>query len=261
MKEIFTALNNVYSGQDAFVKHIILLTLVTLYMIDLSNIWATIIISLLCVILIGVYSVTYMHKFLNNNEDASLPGLKDIRWNALYELPIIAILWSIFYLILTAFYVLLTIIPSLIIIACLGRAGILIVGLAFFTAYIFIFSLVKFALMKYAYRYDIMHAVNPFFLLNLKGAVKPYCKLLLKYIGISYVIFVIWLCAAVPILIAVLGIDALLTPDKEILNQYSNILAIPITYLYIVLWDFALPYNLKDIYNEKFRPQIDYNYF
>lgn len=253
---IFRALNNVYSGRYAFIKHLILFAMVAVNMSVVNNdeLW-TYIYTILYLILLGSYSVYYMHKIIHNdNKDFSLPDLKDFRWQTLYEFLLVSILWGIYYLISGAILFVLLCIPILIFIAGLGRGGSFLMTIILFTIYIPIFNIIKVALMRYADNYKITDILNPLFLLKMqKDGLKSYLNTIFKFVGISYIALVIWCCAMIPVVIVLNDYIDLTILDLKTLISYFYIMLIPLEYFYIILWDFVLPASLKVFYINKFR--------
>lgn len=194
-------------------------------------------------IIIGAYSLQFLHNAINNINNGVLPSFKDITPRIYLGIIKLNIVWGIYACLciilavvtyMTTHFIVLPVIISIALIFC-----------AVFVYYIF---------LAYAENLDSKGLINILLLFKfIKPAFKPtYLKLILFVIfslAVAAVYILIYLAAGLT------GIDKMvrITNEYYLLDFFMSTFA---GYFTIVTWYFAFPYSLIDSYNKYIRPVI-----
>lgn len=243
MAWVLDGFSGVYSGKNVLLKHVVLLIFVAANIMLNPETWFNLGIILVVALLMCLFSVTYLHNVLHFDAK-SLPDLKEIKVKSLYEVAIFSLLWLIYFFIITLVLLVLLFVPVQILVYGMGKAGAFISGVILFLVMVPVLNLMKFVFIKYADTYSLTSVLNPFFLFNVKNGFVTYLKKIFKYVGVSYLIFMIWLCISIPITMIV---------PAQTQTIYLKILSVPLAYLFYLLWDFVFPRELKELYFEYFK--------
>ena len=242
MAGVIDGFKGLYSGNSVLLKHVVLLILVAANIMLNPESFLNLGIILLAALFMCVFSVTYLHNVLHFDAK-SLPDLKEIKVKSLYEVAIFSLLWLIYFFIISLVFLVLLFVPIQFLIYGMGKAGAFISGVILFFVLVPVLNLMKFVFIKYADTYSLTFVLNPFFIFRIKSGFVTYLKKIFKYIGVSYLIFMIWMCIAVPISMII---------SAQAQTICLKILSVPLAYLFYLLWDFVFPRELKEIYLENF---------
>lgn len=180
-------------------------------------------------LLIGVYSLQFLHNAINNINGRILPTIKEIQPKILWGMVKLNIIWGI-YAILILIFALTTYIFT----------HLLIFPIIILTALIIISVPVYYIYLAYAENLDTKG------LFNITNIFK-FLKVSYKHLYINTGLYLL-ITVGVIIVYAILYI---LTPLNFIFDIVAGSIA---SYIFIVTWYFAFPYSLIPSYFEKIRP-------
>lgn len=192
-------------------------------------------------IIIGAYSIEFLHNSINNIENGVIPILKKIPWVMLLGIIQLNIVWGIYaciFLILAVLAYMLThflILPILIIIALLF--------IAMFIYYIFL-AFADNLKVKGLFNIKLIFNIIPY-------TIKPLYKNTIKFLLFTLLIVAVYILLYV--LAGLSGVDKIIniTNDLYLFDLLMNIIA---SYIVIITWYFAFPYSLIDSYKELIKP-------
>lgn len=196
-------------------------------------------------IIIGAYSIKFLHNAINNIDNSVLPSLKNISWKIYLGLIKLNIVWGIYAAIFLILAVLTYMLTHFLILAILLIIALLFV--AIFINYIFLAfadNLETKGLFNIKLIFELIpHTIKPLY--------KNFIMFLLLTLLIVTVYILIYILAGLAHLDRIININ--LADDIYLFDLIMNIIA---SYIVIVTWYFAFPYSLIDSYKEFIKPVL-----
>lgn len=192
-------------------------------------------------IIIGAYSIKFLHNAINNIDNGILPSFKQIPWIMYLGIIKLNIIWGIYaaiFLILAVLIYMLThflVLPILIVIALLFYS--------MFIYYIFL-AFADNIETKGLFNIKLIFKLVPL-------TIKPLYKNVLIFIVWTLLIVIAYILLYV--LAELLGIDKILKIQND-LYLFDVIMSVIASYIVIVTWYFVFPYSLIDSYKEFIKP-------
>lgn len=192
-------------------------------------------------IIIGAYSIKFLHNAINNIDNSVLLSLKNISWKIYLGLIKLNIVWGIYAAIFLILAVLTYMLTHFLILAILLIIALLFV--AIFIYYIF---------LAFADNLETKNLFNIKLIFNLiPYTIKPLYKNVIKFLLFTLLITAAYIL--IYVFAGLSGIDKIvnITNDIYLLDLIMSIIA---SYIAIITWYFAFPYSLIDSYKELIKP-------
>ncbi len=188
-------------------------------------------------IIIGGYSIKFLHNCINNIDNGILPKFKGTPWIMYLGMIQLNIVWGIYALIFIVFAFLLYIITHIFFFPIL--LVILLLFIAMFIYYIF---------LAFADNLDTKGLFNIKLIFNLiPHTIKPLCKNFIFFLLFNLLIAIIYILLYT--VAGLFGIDSMIN-IKDDIYLIDIVMSTIAGYFVIVTWYFAFPYSLIDSYKE-----------
>ena len=180
-------------------------------------------------LLIGVYSLQFLHNAMNNINGRILPTIKEIQPKILWGMIKLNIVWGIYAVLILIFAFTTYIFTHLLVIPIIIMVALVIISAPLYYIY-----------LAYAENLDTKGLYNITKIFKfLKASYKPLYINICLYALISVAIMIIF------------AILYLLTQENYVFDIIAGFIS---SYLFIITWYFAFPYSLIPSYFEKIRP-------
>lgn len=202
-------------------------------------------IDILFNIIIGGYSIKFLHDAIHNINNSVLPTFKNTSWRIYLGLIILNIVWALYALIFLILPIILyifthsLILPILIVIA--------LVFVAMFIYYIFL-AFADNLRIKDLFNIKLIFKIIPY---SIKPLYKNFIIFLLFTLLIISAYILIYILAGLSKLDIILNIN--IANNLYLFDFIMNIIA---SYIVMVTWNFAFPYSLIDSYREFIKPVL-----
>lgn len=198
-------------------------------------------IDILFNLIIGAYSIKFLHNAINNIDNSVLPSLKNISWKIYLGLIKLNIVWGIYAAIFLILAVLIYMLTHFLIFPIL--IGIAVVFIAMFVYYIF---------LAFADNLETKKLFNIKLIFNLiPYTIKPLYKNVIKFLLFTLLIITGYI--VIYVFAGLSGIDKIINLTNDI-YLFDLIMSIIASYIVIITWYFAFPYSLIDSYKELIKP-------
>lgn len=200
-------------------------------------------VDLICNILIGIYSLQFLHNAIENINGGVLPKITEITPKTIIGLLGLNIVWGLY----ACFFIVLAVVLYI-------KTHFMIVPIVIVAFLLFLAPFIYYFFLAYAENFKLKGLFNVFLICKL---IKPAAKNL--YINLTLFIIISLLTAAAYILIytvaGITGIDrvGIIIKDVYVLDLFMNTFA---GYFVIITWYFAFPYSLISSYNKYVRPVL-----
>lgn len=194
-------------------------------------------------ILVGTYSLQFLHNAINNIDNGILPDFKQIKPKIIWDMIKLNIVWGIYAVLCLIFAVL-----SYMMLHTKILPVIIIAALFFISAFVY------YIYIAYAENLNTKGLYNiKLIFLFVKPAVKKTYKNLILFILFSILIAVIYILIYAGAELTGINIIGRISGDFYILDALMYTVAV---YFIMVTWYFAFPYSLINTYLEKIKPVI-----
>lgn len=194
-------------------------------------------------IIIGLYSIIFIHNAINSINNGILPSFKEMNIKVLWKMIKIKVLWAIYGIII-----------GIIAISLYAFLNEFILPLIIIIALCFVAIFIQYIYLAFAENYETKGLYNPILIFKF---IKPAIKSTL----IKFILFgLITLAAFVAYILVYMGAGLLqLDTMGYIAKDYYvfDIIMLPVAgYFMMITWCFAYPYSLINTYNRAIRPVI-----
>lgn len=254
MAGVIESIKKVYSGENAKKTHLILFAICFVYMLCSSlfdiatgkpDTMKQNIFDILFSLFIAVYSIQFIHNALFNINEGELPPINGINPKSIIPLIGLNLLWGVYLfvaiLIATVIYFVAKSLAAAVIL------GLLILAVAPFFEFIYI---------GFADKYETKCLLNIALIFRfLKASFVPFWITTFKTLFITLAVIVVYL--AFYFAGGYFGFAEMFPLAKDYYAFDAVILPI-FMYTFAVIWYFAFPYALLDLYKEKIRPILGF---
>ena len=183
-------------------------------------------------LLIGVYSLQFLHNAINNINGRILPTIKEVQPKILWGIIKLNVVWGVYAILISLFALIAYIITHALVLPI-----IILLALIILSAPIYYIYLAYAENLNTKGLYNIMHIFK-----FLKYSYKP--------LYINTCLYTLITIAA----IVIYAITFIFAPENSIFNIITSTIA---SYFFIITWYFAYPYSLIPSYYENIKPLLN----